>query len=389
MGLTPGSVEVIHENTPPLFNVNRGEERADRLPFSVEMDDRARSILQAKEVKDLNQDGSLRQFARHIIADSSFDTSPNGLGDPVDSRYQRILGIFEAYAKREEEIEFKDASREFASLKRDIDEEVEKKRLIESILKTGNFLAHGGYSGEFESIAKEGGLMSSGARINKGLIESEKIPRWARVGLSGHSEQNAIFFYPWKDEHAGTYESNEYDARGSTDICYLYPAENVAKNSRMIRVKPYYKNDIAVTTSKASLAMGNLVRADDDETFLPLKEAYLVVPSDRRKKIEKDLVSAGYSNEWIQDHIFTVKIKRQTAKYALMPNRPENNMTEVLQKQKEEINSWLARVYKKPETRILLKRLDNKTPGEYGGPGDSYAPIIVDENEKAGGKLTL
>jgi len=347
---------------------NKGSQKIENQPLSPF--DQTTTVFErdldaAMTNTELPNTSKLIVLARSTIAQDDFDTKGDK-EESFDLRYQRLKFLFEKYERKRREMDKPDYHYECGLL----EELLTAKRRVESIMQPGKFFAHAGYSdseeniNSFDYVLSAGGLMSSAARVRSGLITSRQVPRWGRISKG---DSNAISFYPWEDEHAGVYQGsvlNPFDSRGATDMVYIYPAESIAKHAKAIRFLPYYKDDVAVTSSKASIEIGDLTASGDDDTFLPLEEAYIIIPNDKKDQMKTKLRSHGYTDQWIASHVYGINIQ-------WLPREPykawqENDISDVLKREKDAINQWLAKQHPQTDNKIKIKGIRNQSPGSSG-----------------------
>jgi hypothetical protein len=237
-----------------------------------------------------------------------------------------------------------------------------KKKLI-NLLKPGNYVAHGGYIDDLDQILKLKGLSSSVGRVNAGQIKETEIPRWGKF-RPNHPDKSAVFFYPWTNPRAGSYSAPFGEAKGSTDMCFIYPTEDLIENSSAISIS-YFQNEenleIGVTNSPTSIKADKLVSNDDDTTLLPFEKGFIVIPNDKLEEVQKTLLSNGSSNEWIKTHVKSIQIEKRTGRLG----EKFNNLGEVIGAQKNEINGWLQQNHNPTDRKILISSRTGSLEGLF------------------------
>lgn len=218
------------------------------------------------------------------------------------------------------------------------------------ILSPGSFLAHGGYADTLPIMLSEGGLASITTRVAKGKID-EIYGHWVHgkgqsKSVINHPHVSAVWFYHWQGkEDAGAYSGpipgKQHPWRDS-DMAILYPAHLALAHCRVIQideVEPgkWASGEIGLTNSQKAAENGGLTYDSEDNTCLPLENAYLILPQDRMKEIRKSFREHGFSEEWWQEHVFPIRIRRWTGEDLNLLT----NAKQVIQEKKEEINQWL------------------------------------------------
>lgn len=320
-----------------LRNINLKEELEERRGLIARM----RSLEdKAKGFPERELQYRFTSIVHDLIPLATFDHQISEDGYPKDKIYRKLMEMFESF-----------------KLSRHLKDNVgwlllgrvKDKTEIVRILSPGSFLAHGGYTHDLKSMIAEGGLMSVVARVNKGNPQEVHGHRVWNVGggsrLEEHPHNASLWFYHWQgNEKAGIYASprfiNSREVPETSDMTILYPAERAVIHSRVIEmscVDPGIgtKREIGLTNSKLSLQARKFVWDPNDDTCLPLAEAYFIVPMDRQKEVTKDFTEAGFSEQWCQDHLYPIQINRQV-KYT------GNDMEEALRMKRSEIDQWLA-----------------------------------------------
>lgn len=312
-------------------------------------------ILQAVDAQELDRTHLMVPTGR-LVDLASFNPGRDVDGKSLDPAFRAIEErLYPAYVKKRQELGLRPETW--------VPENgVALKREVVKILSPGSYFAHGAFTADLEAMLRIEGLASPTTRQNMG--ENRQNARWGYHNPT-HPDDSAIFFYLWDslEKRADTYSSsNAKDPRGTvTDMAILVPAEIVVQHCRAINIQGrVYPNqgtaaEIGVTNSLKAVEEGKLVNDPNDNTFIPLKEVFLVVSQDRLEYVRNTFHTHGYEEEWIESHVLAIDVKQQPNKFDV--NMQSNDMVEALQREKTRINEWLAQNHKAANGRLLVKSI--------------------------------
>lgn len=244
---------------------------------------------------------------------------------------------------------------------------IKERQIIHEFLKPGKFVAHALFSHDLPEIVKNGGLMSSVARMNNGSLDPRSIPRWQILNLNKHQvsdhDANYIFFYPWEIEEAGMYTTTSGEHRGGkkiTDLIMLYPTESLAQPNIHMRVtgSDQVSKEIAVTggTPVVTRAGRDTVGVrEDDKLVLPVAETFFITDTTNFIQVRSNLKEGGMSPEWISSHVIPIDMKTNTESGFLV--------LQSIMQNKDEITQRVLKTHQVSKKQLKLRKLGPSSGG--------------------------
>lgn len=198
--------------------------------------------------------------------------------------------------------------------------EVKEKSIGSELISSGQWLGSGTSSKSIERIIEtDGKLKSTYHVLNSGGSYNDM------VGVNGGDLHKAfIFFFHWKntDEqyNKGLDTVGRYGTLGEggklimSDVGVFYPVDTVIKHGLSIGSYLGDKSTNEFFITKSPDVVSNNTRLDkdklkklasEDETEIPISEAYLRVDSQTMfDNLKKKFNDNGYSDDWVVNHIF-------------------------------------------------------------------------------------
>lgn len=298
------------------------------------------SVYFASSIDELPRPSNLCFIASRFLSDKEF--SPPIQGNISYKPWQQYMLFKEEIGAKLEEL-----SKDFPDkiLQNNYENSlIEEKAYLLDRLQPGQFFGHGGYLVDFDSVI-ENGLMSN-QTIRTECPQNYKGDHY-RFMESNETRRDGLllsFFSTQRLEEEtmpthwgwccpGTFYEEK---RKETDIAYYFPAESLVDHSKYIHTIGYNADaEYAISNNPLAIEDQTAIPADtEDHCSLPLSEAYLVIKSNDEPAIRLKLHNHGYTEEWIQKHIYILDEMKQTFKI-------RNPYIDAFFAQRQEIMSWL------------------------------------------------
>lgn len=175
---------------------------------------------------------------------------------------------------------------------------------------------------------------------------------------------------------------------------FFYPTESLAhqpgKDYKAVHLRNGFLTpdnlsyEIALTDSQKAWEVGTMVCDENNKTFLPLSEAFLIIPEDKFEASVNELKANGYSEEWIIKHTYCLPLQRYQRRSYSYDNR-SNDIADKLISHEEKINTWLESNRQPPKESVVYRLVPmdvlEKDP-EFVSNGDLYMMTLLNDTLK-------
>ncbi|MFH1280203.1 MAG: hypothetical protein ABII08_01150, partial [Candidatus Beckwithbacteria bacterium] len=298
---------------------------------------------------------SLDVIGEYLVNQSTFDSRVEE-GIPLDENFQRLIMLVELYKEKYQEISGQQITTDTIDyILAPAIKEILIKQASLDLLKPGNFLASGVYTSDLDKIIRAGGLASQVTRVAMGELDQGSPERYFGDNILRMIDTHGIYFYHWKAQKntPGAYSQPiaELGSKGVTDMAIIYPTESIINHADYL-VQRGSDVESEFVASNSLIWIDGLQRGEDG-LILPLIEAYLVIPERKQADIQQTFADQGYSQDWINDHIFIYSdedaVRTMANEFA-----GSNRLMKLLH---DRIDQWLHQVYKPNSVSFDMRRM--------------------------------